>query len=643
MPSSMRAQTIAHNKRLAKRKQERIRREKALQLLQRGISPREVSTQSGVTRTIVYSIRKAITNDETQQLAKLLDPENHFPGRRTVLTSAEQKLVVDKALEAAQQGFAVDCSLMKSIQGKIAAGRENSFTNRVPSSDAIRSFRARHRELAYRASQNVSMARIAAENLTHMGSLKEVILKLRNEFPEVLRDPRKIWNWDETAVCGEYGRKVKCFTSSSSKQGGTRLSIRDPGKHLTAGLAVAACGNVAPLFLIASGKKVMKSWLKPLDSEDFTNANGIVHWLCNKNWFPGDAELVVTPHGSIDKAIIVKVIHHINRHARKTVPPNEHILLFLDGHSSRQGDVWLEECHKLRILVIKLPANTTHLLQPCDQSVNRIFQKAVRSTRDELLMISHMTWANSAFKIKLAVAGYRALTPEIARKAFYESGLWPMDFRFLDLIEPSQASDNLTGPLCGSMSTRSSLAARDSHLGESRKESRALLDRIRQLSNGSGSANNALAEIQVLLNRDFKVKKLLDAQVSPPKLAKTSRRGRKVNAPMNGAQRLQARSEKETSKRILESVFDSENRIEKSTPIPIEGSTCEANKENRFPSEDTVSARKVIDPNHDVLDDIPIASWRYVRKSGNIGRQGGVEDERTEVAASGLVGLSHYR
>ena len=75
---------------------------------------------------------------------------------------------------------------MKSIQGKIAAGRENAFSNSVLSSDAIRSFRARYRELAYRASQNVSMARLA-----HMDSLKEVIFKLQKEFPGVLKDPQK--------------------------------------------------------------------------------------------------------------------------------------------------------------------------------------------------------------------------------------------------------------------------------------------------------------------------------------------------------------------------------------------------------------------------------------------------------------------
>ena len=184
----MRCQAIAHNKRLGKRKAERIKREKALQLLRRGICPREVSTRSGVTRTTVYNLRKEIIDEDTQQLAKLLDPENHLAGLCTVLISTKESLVVEKTLEAAEKGFAVDCSLMKSIQGEIAAGRKTSFSNCVPSFDARRSFRARHRELAYRASQNVSMSRLAAENPAHMGSLKEVILQLQEEFPEVLRD-----------------------------------------------------------------------------------------------------------------------------------------------------------------------------------------------------------------------------------------------------------------------------------------------------------------------------------------------------------------------------------------------------------------------------------------------------------------------
>lgn len=118
----------------------------------------------------------------------------------------------------------------------------------------------------------------------------------------------------------------------------------------------------------------MPSWRKSLEPNDVTNSSGVVHWLRNKNLFPRDMELVVTKHGSVDKEVIIKVLQHINMHARKTVPADEYILLLVDGYSSRQADVWLQKCEKRCILVVKLPANTAHLLQPCDQSVNKLFQ-----------------------------------------------------------------------------------------------------------------------------------------------------------------------------------------------------------------------------------------------------------------------------
>ena len=67
----------------------------------------------------------------------------------------------------------------------------------------------------------------------------------------------------------------------------------------------------------------MPSWQKPLEPNEFTSSSGLVHWLCNKKWFPTDTELFVTKHGSVDKEVIIKVVQHINMHARKTVPVDE--------------------------------------------------------------------------------------------------------------------------------------------------------------------------------------------------------------------------------------------------------------------------------------------------------------------------------
>ena len=192
----MRAQTIAHKKRLAKRKAQRVGREKPHHFLMRGDPVRTVSGRTGVSLSIVYSIKKALTEKDTKRLEKLLDPESHFAGRRPILSSAEESLVVSRILEAAERGFAVDFALMKSVQGQIAQDGRNSFSNGVPSSDAIRSFRARHMELTFRASEQVSSARLAAQNPTHIGTLKGVIQKLQKKYPGLFSDPRKIWNWE---------------------------------------------------------------------------------------------------------------------------------------------------------------------------------------------------------------------------------------------------------------------------------------------------------------------------------------------------------------------------------------------------------------------------------------------------------------
>lgn len=186
----------------------------------------------------------------------------------------------------------------------------------MPSSDTIRSFRAQYRQFTYRAAKQVPSARLAAQLAAHLGSLKTIIEKLTTEFPDVLSNRRNIWNWNETAASGEYGREVKFFTSSHSTQGGAQRGIKYVGKHLKAGIAVAACHiatvAIQRLFSWLHQRIVMPSWLKPLDSDDFTSTNAVVHWLCKNKWFPKEAELFVTKHGSVDKKLIIKVMQHIH-------------------------------------------------------------------------------------------------------------------------------------------------------------------------------------------------------------------------------------------------------------------------------------------------------------------------------------------
>lgn len=65
------------------------------------------------------------------------------------------------------------------------------------------------------------------------------------------------------------------------------------------------------------------------------NETGAPKWLCNDNWFPGDAHLVGKNKGPMKTSIIVNVIKNINAHDRRFVDKDQSIGLNLDGHKSR--------------------------------------------------------------------------------------------------------------------------------------------------------------------------------------------------------------------------------------------------------------------------------------------------------------------
>lgn len=76
------------------------------------------------------------------------------------------------------------------------------------------------------------------------------------------------------------------------------------------------------------------------------------------------------------------------------------------------------------------PANTTQLLQPCDNDFNRAFQKAVQRTHEFLTTLTHLNFASIESRKKLKIADYRALTSSVVQRAFKNTGKWPMYFGF---------------------------------------------------------------------------------------------------------------------------------------------------------------------------------------------------------------------
>lgn len=123
-------------------------------------------------------------------------------------------------------------------------GRRNVL-RAVPSSEAIYSFRARHREMSSRISGSVSAHRLAAANVSHFGSLHEVLRNKCTQIPEFRNNSKGVWNTMQWKCWKRKGRP-RCYTASQSCSSGTSLTVEDTGKILTPGIAIAADGKFHP-------------------------------------------------------------------------------------------------------------------------------------------------------------------------------------------------------------------------------------------------------------------------------------------------------------------------------------------------------------------------------------------------------------
>ena len=78
---------------------------------------------------------------------------------------------------------------MSTVHAKISADRCARYANGLLSPDAICSFRARNRFLAYRVAKNVSGARLAAENQSHIMTLANALKRVEENHPGIFWTP----------------------------------------------------------------------------------------------------------------------------------------------------------------------------------------------------------------------------------------------------------------------------------------------------------------------------------------------------------------------------------------------------------------------------------------------------------------------
>ncbi|CAG9136187.1 unnamed protein product [Plutella xylostella] len=215
-------------------------------------------------------------------------------------------------------------------------------------------------------------------------------------------NPERIYNIDETSYSSD-PQKTKVVGRRGYPS--TRTTATAGKANTTVLIASNAAGGKGPPFIIYKGKYVWSEWT----SEEAYP--GTLYTATKKGWIVSEA---------FRDFMLKSFIPMIEDKEQPT-------LLIFDGHSTHvQLDV-IEEAKKNNITIIKLPAHTSHLLQPLDLGVFKPYKdawdqemvkwqrrhKGKKLPKSEFAAIVGKVWEN--------------LDPENIKNGFKKSGIYPFN------------------------------------------------------------------------------------------------------------------------------------------------------------------------------------------------------------------------
>lgn len=278
-------------------------------------------------------------------------------GRLTVLTQEQEEELAAGITTLEKWGFGL--SKKEVLQMVADFVKENEiktpFKEGVPGTDWFISFKNRH-ALSIKIPQSVEYARKKATDpfliYGYFSLLKETLSEL-----QLLNRPSQIWNLDESSFCIDPSK-----TKVVGKRGKpcSRITSTPGRENTTVCLLASASGEKGPPSII------------------FKGANIWDQWQTSDEIFPG-MSYAASKKGWMDSTIFLNYF-------KNTVIPalgeERPVLIIYDGHSTHMTISIIELAREQNITILKLPAHTTHLLQPLDLAVF----KAVKTAWDQRLV-----------------------------------------------------------------------------------------------------------------------------------------------------------------------------------------------------------------------------------------------------------------
>lgn len=302
--------------------------ETAFAEIAKGLSIRNASKRFDIPYSVLQRHLKAKKEKKPLQ--------NH--GGQTVLTSAEEQLIIERLVVCGEWGYPLDSfDLRLFVKGYLdRIGRsEKRFKDNMPGREFAWSFLERHkRSVAQRICQNIKRARAAVSHQV----INEYFENLGNTIQDV--PPENIVNYDETNLSDDPGRKRIIVKRGTKYPERVMNSTKQSVSVMFSG---SGSGFILPPYVVYKSKDMYNTWIEngPRGTRYNRSKSGWFDSNCFEDWL---------------KTIAIPYLKKLQ--GKK--------ILIGDNLSSHLSVESVELCTAHNISLVFLPSNSTHLTQPLD-------------------------------------------------------------------------------------------------------------------------------------------------------------------------------------------------------------------------------------------------------------------------------------
>uniref|UniRef100_A0A2A4K184 HTH psq-type domain-containing protein n=1 Tax=Heliothis virescens TaxID=7102 RepID=A0A2A4K184_HELVI len=275
------------------------------------------------------------------------------------------------------------------------------FKNGRPGPDWFINFRKRH-NLSIKKPQPVEYLR---KKMTDPFIIHEYFTLLEKTLLELnISNPKQIWNLDETSVCLD---PTKTKVVGARGEPCTRTTSGSAKENITVLTTVNAAGQKLDPLIVFKGKHMYEQWT-----------------LQNSKKYDFNLAYAASKRGWMETSIFYDYI-------LKVFIPNlgeeRPVLLLYDGHVSHVDDKVVALAVENDITILKLPAHTSHLLQPLDLAVFKSFKtiwdkNLVKWQRQNI----GMKLRKQSFAEMFAEA-WQETKPQAIQNGFKKGGIYPFN------------------------------------------------------------------------------------------------------------------------------------------------------------------------------------------------------------------------